>query len=833
VAAGAETPSALAGLHVLDLSDSVGGQYCSGLFSDYGADVVLVEGADGSGVRRWPGWTTTTPACGHSELFGHLNAGKRSLLLDWAPRDGWKVLRRLAAAADVVIAADPDLCRRLRDGNDHLIACCVTDFGAGPYRSWTGSELIFQALSGVMLLNGLPTRRPLYGIGQRAQYSAGITAFDTVLAALLHRDRSGQGQFVETSVLEAVAAMNGVAAAQYFYNETCESRHDGSGLLALLECRDAWIVLYAARPHDWYGCCAVFDLPQYRDDPRFADLSDRRQNWDAAIELLAPRARRRFVGDVIAAGRSHKLPVSQVMTADDLIKDEHLSTREFWGTTTPADGATTLGPAFRMGTTPRHAPGPAPLLGEHTVAVLDDLEHRARTVSGRSAALAETPRERTMLTESNGPLAGVRVLDFTGAWAGPMATRSLAFLGAEVIKVEGPQRMDSWRETVAGVGADRYADLRPGDRPYNRSFRFNSQNHDKLDIVLDLKHPQGLATALDLVRVSDVVIDNFSPGVMESLGLGYERLTQVRPDIVMVEMPAYGSWGPDCSAVAFGPNMEAMTGMATMIGYGDGVPVLTSSAYLDPIGGLHGVAAVLTALAYRNRSGRGQYVELAQRETAMQFVGEVLLEQLHTGERFRPAANDVPYAAPHDAFPARGDDEWIAIAVADDEQWARLCTAIDDPRLAGRAEFATAEGRRTYARALYDRLAAVTVRSDKWVLAKRLQTFGVPAAPVCDGRDLAANDHLWAREFFVELDHPDVGRRWYPGLAFRLEATPGRMLEGAAEFGRDTNRVLTDLLGKTADQIRRLQAAGVISPAPATSVPPRQDGCDEECAAGD
>jgi crotonobetainyl-CoA:carnitine CoA-transferase CaiB-like acyl-CoA transferase len=245
----------------------------------------------------------------------------------------------------------------------------------------------------------------------------------------------------------------------------------------------------------------------------------------------------------------------------------------------------------------------------------------------------------------SGALSGIRIVDFTGAWAGPMATRSLAFLGAEVIKIEGPERMDSWRETIAGVNAEKYADLQAGERPYNRSFRFNSQNHDKLGIVLDLKQPEGLAIALDLIRVSDVVVDNFSPGVMQSLGLGYDRLREVRSDIIMVEMPAYGSWGPDSAAVAFGPNMEAMTGMATMMGYGDGVPALTSSAYLDPIGGLHGAAAVLTALVYRNRTGLGQYVELAQRETAMQFVGELLLEEMRTEQRFRPSGNDVPYAA--------------------------------------------------------------------------------------------------------------------------------------------------------------------------------------------
>ena len=416
------------------------------------------------------------------------------------------------------------------------------------------------------------------------------------------------------------------------------------------------------------------------------------------------------------------------------------------------------------------------------------------------------------------PLDGIRVLDFTGAWAGPMATRSLAFLGAEVIKIEGPSRMDSWRETVAGVEKSRYPDLIRGERPYNRSFRFNSQNHDKLALSLDLKSPAGVQIALDLARVCDVVVDNFSPGVMESLGLGYQALCEVRPDLIMVQMPAYGSSGPDAYAVAFGPNMEAMTGMASLMGYGgeDETPVLTSNAYLDPIGGLHGAAAVLTALMYRSRTGRGQHVEVPQRETAMQFAGELLLEQVETGEVFVPRGNAVPYAAPHDAFPALGEDEWIAIAVLDDQQWLVLCETLGCGPLAADPDFATADGRRHNAVRLHQELSSGTIQQDKWALAEQLQSRGVPAAPVCTGKDVAENPHLVSRGVFVEVDHAEAGRRRYPALGYRLESTPGRIDRASPLYGEHNHRVLSDLLGMSDQQIDQLEASGVIASAPRT-----------------
>ncbi len=414
----------------------------------------------------------------------------------------------------------------------------------------------------------------------------------------------------------------------------------------------------------------------------------------------------------------------------------------------------------------------------------------------------------------SGPLEGVRILDFTSAWAGPMATRCLAFLGAEVVKIEGPNRLDSWRDTVRGVEPARYPDMQRGERPYNRSSRFNSQNHDKLDLVVDLKHPQARGLMLRLARQCDVVIDNFSPGVLRRLGLGYEDFRTARPDIVMVEMPAYGNTGPEADNVAFGPNMEAMAGMAAMIGYGDGVPVTTSGAYLDPIGGLHGAGAVLTALIHRQRTGQGQYVEVPQRETAMQTIGELLLQQIETGETFAPHGNRIPGAAPHEAFPCRGEEEWVAIAAFTEGEWRSLCAAIGRPALLTDPRFCTLLDRKRNEDALEAEVAAWTRRHTKEEAAALLQAHGVTAAPVATGRDIFADEQLDALGFYVELDHADAGRHRYPGLAFHLGATPGVIRRPPPLFAEHNRHVLVDRFGLSQEEYAALEGDGVIASAP-------------------
>lgn len=417
--------------------------------------------------------------------------------------------------------------------------------------------------------------------------------------------------------------------------------------------------------------------------------------------------------------------------------------------------------------------------------------------------------------ERTGPLNGVRVLEFTTAWSGPFAGRAMAFLGAEVLKIEAPNHPDSWRGTRSGGVPRYYPEFEPGEQPQNRSVLFNSQNIDKLSVALNLKAAGAERVMDDLVRQSDVVFANFTPGVLDRLGVGYDRLSAINPRIIVVETPAFGPDGPWSKHQGMGKTMEPATGMTALMGYGDGAPVLTGPAIIDPTGGLNAVAAVVSALELRERTGRGSKVELAQVEAASQWIGEHVLAHLDADIAPIPRGNWVDYAAPHNAYPAAGDDQWVAIAVLTDHQWRSLRKLIGPGDLAADGRFDTLEKRIEH-RTLLDRTIGDWTRDqDKWEVATVLQSHGVPAAPVLAGDEIARSEAMAAAEgLIVHLDHEAVGQRDYSAFGFRHSRTQGAHRHAAPLFGEHNDEVLTELLGYDVAEISDLRASGVLADAP-------------------
>ena len=410
------------------------------------------------------------------------------------------------------------------------------------------------------------------------------------------------------------------------------------------------------------------------------------------------------------------------------------------------------------------------------------------------------------------PLTGTTVLDFTSAWAGPMATRTLAYFGARVIKIEGPTKLDSWRGNHRGVAADHFPNLDPGERPYDRNAWFNTQNHDKLSVGIDLKAPGARDLVLRIARICDVAVANFSPGALEKLGLGYEDLKAVRPDIIVVEMPALGNDGPHGQHVGMGQSMEAASGMTSLIGYGDGVPALTGYAYLDPIGGLNGAAAAMTAIEYRRVTGVGQYVEVSQVEAAMHFIGAELAATLAGDGVVGGIGNDRDGELIHDVFPCRGDDEWVAVACSSPADLRGVLRALEDEGAGDRAAGdGIGDGHAALPGGWRDRATVRTAEMSKDEVARRLQEAGVRAAPVYNGGDLATDPHMWARGFFVELSHPLCGTHHYPGLPHRFSVSQCRMASPAPCFGQHNRYVLRELLEMSEEEVVGLENAGVLA----------------------
>jgi crotonobetainyl-CoA:carnitine CoA-transferase CaiB-like acyl-CoA transferase len=412
-------------------------------------------------------------------------------------------------------------------------------------------------------------------------------------------------------------------------------------------------------------------------------------------------------------------------------------------------------------------------------------------------------------------LQGVRIVDLTQIWSGPFATQLLADLGAEVIKVEPIYRLDPDRGMEwPAVGA-----TLAGDRPYNRSGSFNEHNRNKLAITLDLKKPRAVDVFKRLVAVSDVVIDNFSFGVMERLGLGYEALKAVKPDIIVLSMPAFGNTGPERGYIGYGPVQEQLSGVTSITGYEGSPPLETGFYYGDPSAGLQAAGAILTALWSRRRTGRGQFVDLSQRETLVSFLGEMLLDHQMNARTWQPRGNRDESMAPQGVYPCAGEDSWIAISCRDDREWRRLCEAMGQTALADDPRFADVLVRWRNQDALDPIIAEWTRGQDHLALTQRLQGAGVAAAAVLNHQELLENKHFRGRGYFETVEHPEAGTHDYHGMTWKLSHTPGGIRFPAPLYGQHNERVLRDLLGLSDVEIAELEREVVISPEPRVPTP--------------
>jgi benzylsuccinate CoA-transferase BbsF subunit len=405
-------------------------------------------------------------------------------------------------------------------------------------------------------------------------------------------------------------------------------------------------------------------------------------------------------------------------------------------------------------------------------------------------------------TRRPAPLAGVRVADFTWVWAGPHCTLQLAHLGAEVIRVETATRPCVTRMLPP------FADFQMGP---NRSGYFNQYNQGKKSVALDLKRPEAKEVARRLCAASDVVVENFAAGVMDRMGLGYEVLRGLRPDVIMIALSGYGATGPDSGKVSYGPAQVPLSGMSSLTGYRGFPPMHVGISYGDPTGGLHGAFAVLAALMHRARTGEGQYVDLSQWETSIAVLAEGVLALTLAGATPARDGNRDPRMAPHGLFRVEGEDRWFAIAVEDDAGFARLAAAIGRPELATDPRFATLAARKRHE----DELDAIV---GDWTATRTpedatavLQAAAIPAFPSARNSDLAEDPHLRQRGYFVEHDHPEVGRRVHAGIPWRMAETESRVRAAAPCLGADTDQVLRDVCGYDDGRIAALRSAGVLT----------------------
>jgi crotonobetainyl-CoA:carnitine CoA-transferase CaiB-like acyl-CoA transferase len=786
----------LAGLRVIDLSSWIAGAYCTKLLADGGAEVIKVEAPGGDPLRRWSASGATIAAGEDGALFNFLGASKRSAVVDRERACDLAALHSLLASADAVVwsrgsdvAHHPTVApHEILRAHPHLTATSITPFGLqGPWSEKPATEFTLQAWSGAIvgLARGAPDRAPVFVGGQIGEWLAGLFGAIGTLASV-RRSRS-EGELVDVSMLEALAM------CLTYYPVTFNDqrgrpmrRRRFVPTPSVGAARDGLVGLGCGTGQQWLDFCAMVGHPEWTEDPSlFVERSALAPTIDAWIA-------QRTVDEVLDLASSFRIPNAPIANGANVTAFEHFRVRDTF-VTNPRDGSVNPRPPFRLAPACLRPPEAAPRLGERPLDAASSREAGGRT-DGTGATLAR-------------PLSGLRVLDMTAYWAGPLTGHMLALLGAEVIHLEAPTRPDGAR-LVGGVPQSE-------DRFWERGPIFAALNTNKKSLTVDLNDPRGVDLVRRFVATCDVVVENYTPRVLAQLGLDDESLRADRPDLVMVRMPGFGLDGPwrDLSAFAF--VIEDASGLTWLTGHPDRLP-LEPYCVGDPNAGLHALFGLLLALEHRDRTGEGGVVEAAMVEAALNVAAEQVIEHSAYGALLQRAGNRGPCAAPQNLYRAAGpdehgrDDSWVAIAVATDEQWLALRRALGEPDWAADPALATESGRVRE----QDRIDA---HLQGWCRARPaddivecLWAAGVPVGKVMQPHQQTELPPLQSRGFFEEVDHPVIGRSRYSTLPMRLSCAPHPLHERHAPLHGEHTAELLGELGLTPSEIHALEVDGVI-----------------------
>jgi len=402
-------------------------------------------------------------------------------------------------------------------------------------------------------------------------------------------------------------------------------------------------------------------------------------------------------------------------------------------------------------------------------------------------------------------------------WAGPYATKLLGDLGATIIKVEANRQLDSVRgpaippSSSSAIGL--YANNDPGKDPWNRNGYFNKYNRNKLGVCMNILMPEGRAVFMELAAIADVVVENFGGGVFERMGFGYDVIRGVNEDLIFVSMPPSGNGGPEAKYVGYGVAIEQLGGIVARTGYrGDDTPMKTGINYGDPIAGIHTAGYIMTALMHRRKTGRGQYIDLSQREATINWTAESVLGYQMAGQDPTWIGNRDDYMAPSGVYRCTGEDSWIALAVGSDAEWRGLCTAIARENLL--TDYPTYERRAQHHDAIDAAIGAWTAQRAAADAMAIFQQHGVAAGICSDNRQVVHDPHLEARGFWPEVRHSTAGSHILAGEAWQYSRTQAAIYAAAPALGEHTDYVLREILGKSDEEIAKLHEAGVLENTP-------------------
>jgi crotonobetainyl-CoA:carnitine CoA-transferase CaiB-like acyl-CoA transferase len=812
-----EPPRALEGLKVvelpsLDTMPFMAAAMAAKSFADFGAEVVKVEPPrTGSKERALGPFRDELPDPETGGLHLFLNTNKLGVTIDLENPRGRDLLFDLLATADIVFNPNrPEVNEKL--GIDwrtltarfpKLIVVSITFFGAeSEYRNLRGGDLVATHMSGVGYetpwhqVTDPPNQPPLKPGGRQSDYLTGYTAAAAAMCALFSRKANGAGQHVDVAQWLSMASMERPNLG--FYSHEDKNSESFQRLFSRLKkaaqwvypCKDGWVSFSAATDRFWRGAKKALGHPEWMDNELFGTVLSRAENIDAVeagvIDWLSTQTR----SEAFAKAQAEHVPCFPVHSPAEVATNEQYKARRFFiEFDHPAAREVRMpGAPCKFSRTPWRIVRNAPRLGEHNEKVL-----QRRPVAGGDHSADREHKRGTR------PLEGIRVADFGWIFAVPHATAWLGALGADVIRVESLTAPDLIRFLTGTDGV-----IGP-----NRSGVFHSINASRRSLTLNLAMPEARQIARKIISKSDFVTENYTVGNMAKYGLAYEDLVKIKPDIIMLSGTPLGQDGPFANTVGWGPTTQAFAGLCHITGYPDSSPCGIGGTWPDFAVGTGMAFFLLAALHHRDRTGQGQYLDLSMAEMVTTMLPEAMMDFLMNGRDQAPIGNRDESMAPHGVFPAAGDDKWIAIAIAGDDEFAKLCETLGVPAMASDKKFARLYSRLANVGELEREVAARTRIHQRDQLVTKLRARGIAAGPVYNTPELMKDPVFSESSMLVNLKHGEVGERVVPGLPVRFSGID-LDYRGAPMVGEHTDEVMSELLGYSAAEIARLKEAKVL-----------------------
>ena len=807
----------LAPYRVLDLTQSRG-VLCAQILGDLGADVIQIEPPGGSAGRQMAPFLEGHEDPEHSLFWWSYARGKRSLELDIDADP--ETFLRLVEHADFLIESESvgSLESRgfgyeaLSARNPGLIQVSMTPYGrSGPKAGWAASDITLAAAGGPMALTGDDDRPPLrVSVPQVWNHTAAEAAVGALIA-LHERQRTGLGQLVEVNAQQAMTFATQGYILSAAVNDEIMQRAAG-GMWA----GDVRIRLSYPAKDGHVSITHLFGatlgpptarLMEYVYDEGFCDEAMRDKDWIAyglllatgeepiaewerAKECVAACTAARTKAELLTAAMERRLLLAPMSTTQDVLESEQLSSRGYFVKPEGDDAAASVeypGPFAKFQKSPLSLKRRPPGLGEHTRQVLEELER------------LEPKARSDAAPDGSAPLAGVKILDFMWALAGPGATRILADWGATVIRLESSSKV------CVGRTLHPFMD---GDESQEKSAIFHTINAGKRMLTLNLTSEEGREVARDLVRWADVVTESFSPRAMKAFGLDYESLKEINPEIIMLSTCLMGQTGPLAMFAGYGNLAAAIAGFYSTTGWQDREPAGPFGAYTDYIAPRYNAIAVLAALEHKRQTGEGQHIDLAQAEAALHFLTPALLDCAANGRVQTGMGNRDLNFAPHGAYPVAGEDNHIAIGCETDAQWRALCELV--PGLDAGDELAEVAQRLKRQDELDSRISAFTQNQDGPALEQALQAAGVPAAMVQNSPELVADAQLDHHNHLLEVPHQEGGHTVIESTRIHMSRSQPVVDASAPTFNRDMMYALNDVLGYSDERIGELLVSGAL-----------------------